>query len=415
MLKLEAQIAKRYLKSKRKESFISFISWFALIGIALGVATLIIVMSVMNGFRKEIINNFIGTSGHIFVYSQTPNNQITNFQPIIDKLKDVEGVKGVFPSIAEQVLLSQKNQSSGVMLLGLSYDDVYKRELLNKSLRGYNLKEFKDGKNVVLLGKYVARNLGVGVGDNITAISPNGYSTMFGALPRFGSFKVIGIINTGMYQFDSSTAIIPFHLAQDFFFYGKNTQKIELFLDNPQNAESVKLKIMQTKQIYNLETWEDNNKYLINALEVERNVMFLILSLVILIAAFNIISGLVMLVRSKTKEIAILRAMGLSRRSIITIFLMVGIRIGFFGTFFGGLLGTLFSYNIESIRNFLESLLKVNLFSEEIYFLSKLPADINSMQVIVVIFMAILFSVLASIYPAIRASKIQPAEGLKYE
>ncbi len=412
--KIEWQIASKYLKSKRKESFISFISWFALIGIALGVAVLIIVMSVMNGFRKDIVDGIIGVSGHIVI--RNPSNKIENYNDYITKIKYNPQITNVSPSIEEQVLLSSKTGSLGGLVYGLTYEDLISRNQLYKNLINTDLAEFNKAENVILIGRVVARELNLNKNDNITLISPNGYITLMGSIPKIATFKIIGIVNTGMYQYDSSLVILPFSVAQSFFNYGKSTQKIDLFIKNPQQAYNVKHKISNIipQNVY-IETWEDSNAYLINALKVEKNVMFLILSLVILIATFNIVSGLIMLVRSKTKEIAILKTMGLSSSSVVKIFLLIGIRIGFIGTFVGLVIGLLFSYNIEKIRKSLEYFLKANLFSEEVYFLSTLPSQVDILQVLIIIIIALFFVVISSVYPALRASSITPIEGLKYD
>ncbi len=418
--KIEFFIANRYVSSKRKESFVSFISWFSLIGIALGVAVLIIVMSVMNGFRKEIIQNLIGTSAHITISSY--NNQLSNYNNIINKLKSNPNISFVSSSINKQVLLSANNATLGSIVSGLTLDDVKQREIIYKSLAKYNLKEFEQGSPVVLIGRVLANNLRLKVGDNLTVIFPNGYSSIVGSLPKFGSFKVVGIINSQMYQYDSSIAIVPFGMAQNFFNLPNLTQNIEIFVNDKNIVEATKQEIITALQNANINTddltittWQDTNRYFINSLEVERNVMFLILTLVILIAAFNIVSSLTILVKNKTKEIAILQTMGLSQKSVVKIFLFIGLRIGVSGTFIGSILGVLFATNIQSIRQLLEKLLNTNLFVEEVYFLSKLPSDLQSFQVILIVVIALSFSLISAIYPALKASKIKPAEGLKYD
>ncbi len=414
-MKLEWEIAGRYLKSKRKESFIAFISWFSLIGIALGVATLIIVMSVMNGFRKEIINNLIGTNGHLYISGA--KNQVMDFKAKIADLEKIDDIIYLAPSIVMQSLLSHRGGTAGVVVSGITFYDLTKRDILYKSLGGYNLSSFQKGQDVVIIGRVLARDLNIKIGDNITLATSEGYTTIFGTLPKFSGFKVIGILNTGMYQYDSSSVIVPFEAAQKFFGYSVDTtQKIEIFISDPNNSYDIAKKIyLLNPALQQVQTWQNENKYLINAIDVEKNVMFLILSLIILIATFNIVSGLIMLVRSKTKEIAIFRTIGLSKKSIITIFMMIGIRIGIMGTFSGALIGVLFSANIEKIRALIEAFSGVNLFAEEVYFLSKLPADVQSFQVVLVILVALSFSILSSIYPAIRSAKIKPIEGLKYD
>ncbi|MDR0484610.1 MAG: lipoprotein-releasing ABC transporter permease subunit [Alphaproteobacteria bacterium] len=412
---LEWDIAKKYLKSKRKESFIAFISWFSLIGITLGVAVLIIVMSVMNGFRKEIISNLIGANGHIFIVES--GGVVSDYQKIINSLQGITEITNIAPSISSQAMISSEGASSGVSVEGLTFKDLSQRDILYKSLANQNLKEFKNNGQVAIVGRVVARDLAINVGDNITLVSANGYTTILGSMPKFAGFKVVGILDTGMYQYDSTMVIVPFSVAQDFFNFAPNTtQKIDIFIKNPQDTRAVASKIYASNSNINyIQDWQSTNRYLMNALDVERNVMFLILSLVILIAAFNIVSGLIMLVRSKTKEIAILRTIGLSKKSIYMVFLFIGIRIGVIGTIWGGLVGVLFSLNIERIRSVLESIMGVNLFAEEIYFLSTLPSDVQSMQVFLVILISLVFAIASSIYPAMRASKIKPVEGLRYE
>lgn len=413
-MKLEWDISKKYLKSKRKESFISFISWFALIGIALGVAVLIIVMSVMNGFRKEIVSNLIGANGHLFVVER--GGTVPNYQNIIDSIGHIKEITNIAPAIQGQAMISNQYSSTGISVEGLTFNDLSKREILYKNLEKENLSEFKAGEQVAIVGRVVARNLNIKVGDSITLITANGYTTILGSMPKFAGFKVVEILDTGMYQYDSSMVIIPFNVAQDFFnFKSTDTEKIDIFIKDPQNTEEVAEEIYRISDVNYIQGWKESNRYLINALEVERNVMFLILSLVILIASFNIVSGLIMLVRSKTREVAILRTIGMSKKSISMVFLFIGIRIGVMGTIWGAIIGVLFSLNIERIRAGLEALMGVNLFAEEIYFLSQLPSDVQSFQVILVVSIALLFSVLSAVYPAIRASRIKPVEGLKYD
>jgi lipoprotein-releasing system permease protein len=414
---LHWEIATKYLKSKRKESFISFISIFARVGIMLGVAILIIVMSVMNGFKKEIITGIIGISGHVSVSDQF---KMVNYQENINKIKSnkaiASNISSIAPTIEAQVLATYNNYSLGAMVYGLTQEDLKNREAIAKSLGSYALAQFSQKSDAILVGKTLARNLNLKVGDSLSIMTPNGYSTALGTMPKFGNFVVVGLLDTGMYQYDSSMIVMNFVPAQKFFNYVDSAQKIDIFLKDSSEAKNIKLLInTQFRDELYVDSWEDTNAYLMNALDVERNVMFLILSLVILIATFNIVSGLIMLVRSKTKEIAILKTIGLSNRSIVIIFLLIGIRIGAVGTFLGCLLGTLFSYNIENIRKFLEYFLNVNLFSQEIYFLSKLPVDINLKEVAVIVFLSLFFAIISAVYPAIRASKIIPTEGLKYD
>lgn len=416
-MKLEWLIATRYLKSKRKESFVAFISWFSLIGIMLGVAVLIIVMSVMNGFRKEMVKNIIGADGHVFIYSNT--EQLPEYNKVIAKIKENPNVLMAAPVIKAQVLVTNGNYSAGTEIYGLTLDDLKIRHVFYDNLKNNMetgaLTSFANNEKIAFLGRAMARNLQVKVGGTLTLISPTGYVTALGSMPSLITLKVGGIIDTGMYQYDVSTLVMPFGLAQTFFHYDNTAQRIDVFLKDPYNLKNITQELSPAMQNGYLETWEGNNKYLINALEVERNVMFLILSLVILIAVFNIVSALTMLVRSKTKEIAILRTLGLTKKAILTIFLLIGLRIGLVGTILGTILGVVFSLNIETIRRGLEYLLGINLFSEEIYFLSKLPADVHSLQIVLIIGLTLFFALISAIYPAWRAYKVKPAEGIKYE
>lgn len=412
---IEFTIANKYLKSKRKESFITFISWFSLIGIALGVAVLIIVMSVMNGFRKQIISNLIGLSGHVYVSSAYNNNSINNYNNVITTIKQNNLVTNAFAVINQQVLFSSNGNSFGGMVSGLSVNNILSKPLLASSLTTQNIQTFKENKNSIILGYALANSLGVKINDNVTLISPNGYSSVFGSVPKFGSYKVVALVNTGLYQYDSSLAILRLDVAQQFFNYNNSAQQIEIFLTDYNLANQAKAQLQQSLSNFYITNWQDTNKYLIDALLVERNVMFLILSLVILIASFNIVSGLTMLVKNKTKEIAILRTMGLSENSVIKIFLLVGLRIGVVGTTFGSILGCIIALNLESIKLFLESTFGVSLFPQQVYFLSQLPSDLQSFQVVFIVLLAISFSLLSAIYPAIKASKVSPAEGLKHD
>lgn len=414
-MQLEWYLARKYFKSKRKESFIAFMSWLSLIGIALGVAVLIIVMSVMNGFRKEIITNILGADGHIMINNY--QHKITNYTALINKINHNPQILYVAPTITEQVMLMSNERAQGAILKGITLNDLKKREVFWQNLQQYNFENFDTEVNQLIIGRVLARKLAVQVGDSISVLSSNGLSTAFGSMPRIGYFKIFAILNTGMYQYDSSLVILPFHAASYFLdFTSGASQNIEVFVKQPNNVATTKQAIQNiVGNRYYVSSWQDNNHFLIDALIVERNVMFLILSLIVVIAAFNILSGLMMLVKSKTKEIAILQTLGLSTKSIILIFFLIGLRIGIIGIVSGSIIGILFSYNIEHIRRFLEYLIGYNLFSEEIYFLTKLPVDIHPLQITGIIILALLFVILSSIYPAIISSKIKPINALKYE
>ncbi|MGV3278190.1 lipoprotein-releasing ABC transporter permease subunit [Rickettsiales bacterium LUAb2] len=412
--KLEWFIAVRYLKTKRKESFIKIISWFSLIGITLGVAVLIIVMSVMNGFRKDLVASIVGIEGHLSV--QNVNGSFLNGYPyLIKEIKDVKEVTNVAPSITTQALLSSKDYSTGVMVKGITLADILARKVkLEQEIPNAN-NRFSNGEKVIFVGKLLAQSLGLNVGDEVRAVFPQMTSTITGFIPKYVTFKVAGLFNTGMYQYDSNMIFIPLPIAQ-ILYSTKGTQYIEVFTKNPENVDSIRDDIHQKigDDLY-ITTWKENNFSLINALNTERNVMFIILVLIIMIAAFNIMSSLIMLVRSKTKEIAILKTVGFSAGSIQKIFLIIGLRTGIMGTFMGVILGVTFSLNIERIRTMLQDILHVNLFNENVYFLSHIPAEVSFVQIFTITLISILLSIVASIYPSKKAAKIITAEALRYE
>ncbi len=408
-------LAKRYIFTKKKEeSFVSITAWFSFIGIMLGVAVLIVVMSVMNGFRKEIVGRLIGVNGHIMV--QDNSNNIEYKQNIL-KINNLEDVDFALPLIQKQVLASSNTSSNGALVKGLKVEDLIKIKTLSASLLKPTLASFNNNEGIII-GRVMARNLNLTKGSTLTLINPKGYSTIAGFAPKISSFKVVGVFNTKMFEYDNSLILMPFNQAIEFFNLPNNGKvgNIEIFLHNAdnsfKNAPEISKILNNKPSVY---TWQEANGAFINALDVERNVMFMILSLLIIIAAFNIISGMVMLVNTKKKDIAILRAYGLYKKDIAKIFLIVSSFIGFIGTFLGALLGTLFAVNIQQIRSFLEGLFGGNLFPEEIYFLSQLPVSINNTQIVFIILFSLVLTVLASLYPCYKASKIEPAEALKQE
>ncbi|MDA9190161.1 lipoprotein-releasing ABC transporter permease subunit [Alphaproteobacteria bacterium] len=411
---LERLLAFRYLRSRRSEGFISVIAWFSFAGITLGVATLIIVMSVMNGFRAELVNRILGLNGHLGV-SSTQANGIADFEELTLTISQNANVLAATPQIESQVLVSANNVTIGAVVRGVIWSDLAMRRPLWNSLTDDDINQFKQGDSI-LIGKTMARNLNLTSRDTITLLAPKGRVTAFGSLPTRQSFKIAGLFDVGMHEYDSNFIFMPLPAAQKFFSMSKSVSGIELYISQPDNAPFVKQalsKILPEKVV--IFDWMDRNKNFLNALEVERNVMFLILTLIILVAAFNIISSMIMLVRSKNADIAVLRTMGLGRASLLKIFLLTGTSIGIVGTFFGSLLGLLFCWNIDGIKTFIENLTGAELFSAEIYFLSKLPAVVDPMEVMVVVMMALGLSLLASIYPAWRATAIAPAEVLRYE
>lgn len=411
---IERLLAFRYLRSRRSEGFISVIAWFSFAGITLGVATLIIVMSVMNGFRAELVNRILGLNGHLGI-SSTLANGIDDYETLTSYIAQNPNIMAATPQIESQVLVSANNVTIGAVVRGVIWSDLAIRAPLWDSITDEIITRFRDDK-AILIGKTMARNLNLAQGDSITLLAPKGRSTAFGSIPTRQSFIIGGIFDVGMHEYDSSFVFMPLPAAQKFFSMPDRVSGIELYINDPDDAPIVKAemtRILPEKTA--VFDWMDRNRNFLNALQVERNVMFLILTLIILVAAFNIISSMIMLVRSKNADIAVLRTMGLGRTSLLKIFLLTGTSIGIIGTIVGSLLGLLFCWNIEGIKSFIENLTGSELFSAEIYFLSKLPAVVEPTEVGVVIVMTLTLSLLASLYPAWRACAIAPAEVLRYE
>jgi lipoprotein-releasing system permease protein len=408
----ERMVAWRYLRAKRQEGFVSVIALFSLLGIMLGVATLIIVMSVMNGFRTELFSRVLGLNGHISVLAlQGP---MQDYGEIASRISMVDGVARVNPMIEGQGLVTGRGSPRGVMVRGMLPEDFRTKPILSEHIVTGSTADF--GGTQVAIGRRLAIQLGVGVGDKITLISPQGRNTVFGSSPRFASFTVGVVFDVGMYEFDSGFIFMPLEAAQAFFELPSSVSMLEVFVKDLKDIDDVKAEVsLATQAPARVLDWRQQNASFTNALEVERNVMFLILSLIIMVAAFNIISSLIMLVKDKGRDIAILRTMGASRGMVMRIFFLTGGSIGVIGTLLGLGLGVAFAENIESIRQFLQGLTGTELFSAEIYFLSQLPAEINYREVMQVVGMALGLSFAATIYPSWRAAKIDPVEALRYE
>jgi len=410
----EWMMAMRYLRARRQEGFISVIAWFSLVGIALGVATLIIVMSVMNGFRQELLDRILGINGHLSVYGPVVG-QMTDYEPVIGKIEHLKGVVNVNALIEGQVMASAKGVAKGAIVRGIRAEDLEKRKIVADNIKQGSLQNFK-GDNVVLIGSRLAQSMGVRVGDDITLISPKGNVTAFGTVPRMRAFKVVGTFEIGMYEYDSGFVFMPLEAAQIYFRMPNAVSNLEVFVDNPQNADDIGRKVSKALGGQgSVHDWQRANASFFNAIQVERNVMFLILTLIILVAAFNIISSLIMLVKDKGRDIAILRTMGATRGMIMRIFLIAGASVGVIGTMLGFGLGLSFAANIETIRRWIEGLTGTDLFAAEIYFLSQLPAVVDPTEVTAVVLMGLGLSFLATIYPSWRAARIDPAEALRYE
>ena len=406
-------IAGRYLRARRKEGFISVIAGFSFLGITLGVATLIIVMAVMNGFRTELLNKILGINGH--VVAQPLDGPLTDYAAVADRLSKVSGVKFVIPLVEGQALASSPSASGGVLVRGLRAQDLGKLQLVSRTIRDGSLENFDDGGGV-LIGKRLADQLGLRVGDTLTLVSPRGAVTPMGVTPRIKGYTVAGVFEIGMSEYDGAFVFMPLQEAQAYFNREDDVTGIEVYLDHPDLVGKVKPDLQEAadRPLYMLD-WRDRNKTFFSALEVERNVMFLILTLIVLVAALNIISGLIMLVKDKGRDIAILRTMGATRGSIMRIFLITGASIGVVGTLAGFALGMVVCWNIETIRAFLASLTGTELFSPEVYFLSRLPADPDMKETMTVVLMALTLSVAATLYPSWRAAKLDPVEALRYE
>ncbi|MBQ2811284.1 MAG: lipoprotein-releasing ABC transporter permease subunit [Alphaproteobacteria bacterium] len=411
--KFERLVAGRYLRAKRKEGFISVITGFAFTGIALGVATLIIVMSVMNGFKSELLSRILGINGHIMIAS-TPGFPFTDYKNAVADIEKIGGVKVVVPMIEKQILISAGNSAVGAMVRGIHKEDLLKKQVLREGVSKLDLEDFGDG--TVIIGSRLADRLGVVEGDEITLISPNGKVTAFGTVPRMKSYEVLGTFDVGMYEYDANYVLMPMEDAQIYFGLHQAAGQIDVTLEDEQDLKQIRSLIEQSvgldAYVYD---YKQTNSAFFNAIDVERNVMFLILTLIIIVAAFNIITGLIMLVKDKGRDIAVLRTMGATKGMIMRIFFIDGAFIGVVGTLIGVGIGVLFCENIETIRQFLESLSGRELFSAEIYFLSKLPAKIDFNEVAIVGFVSLMLSFMATIYPAYRAAKYDPVEALRYE
>ena len=410
----ERTIAMRYIKSRRVEGFISVSAWFSLIGIVLGVATLIVVMSVMNGFRTELVDRILGINGHLIVYKKN-GLSIENYHKIVNQISDTQNVIAVTPYLEGQALAKTKNSVSGIIIRGTKWSDLPAKKLLWKSLDDATIENFKIKQNVIL-GYRLAQRLNLSVGDYLSLISPNVMETAIGVLPIKQNFMVGGFFDIGMYEYDNNFIFIPWEKAEKFLSTKQIAHGIEIFLQNPKTTKNVYLDLnTKLNESFTIIDWKKRNSSFMNALDVEKNVMFVILTLIILVATFNIISSMIMLVQTKKSDIALMRTMGASKYLIIRIFMLTGSIIGILGTIIGAILGIIVSINIETIRNFISNLFEKELFSPQIYFLSTLPSNINFNEVFVVMGLSVSLTLLASMFPAWKASKISPAEALRYE
>jgi lipoprotein-releasing system permease protein len=409
----ERMVAGRYLRSRRREGFVSVIAGFSFVGIALGVATLIIVMAVMNGFRQDMMSRILGVSGHIDVAGRT--YAIADFDALTARLKAIDGIVSVVPTIEGQVMASGQGRASGVLVRGIRGEDLQQRTWIADNILDGTLDGFTDGDGLAV-GSRFAERFNLGVGSRLTLLSPNGNVTAFGAVPRVQTFTIAAVFNVGMTEVDGSIIFMPLPQAQRYFRYPDAVTNLEIHVGDPDRARTLARDVQaisgpDTRVL----SWEQTNGPFFNALQVERNVMFLILTLIIIVAAFNVISGLIMLVKDKGRDIAILRTMGASRGMIMRIFFMTGASIGVVGTVLGFGLGLLVCDNIEAIRQFLSRLAGTDLFSPEVYFLTQMPAKMDWNETLSVLVMSLALSFGATWYPSWRAARTDPVEALRYE
>ena len=406
-------LALRYLRARRKEGFISVIAGFSFLGILLGVATLIIVMSVMNGFRKELFNKILGLNGHVIVSKIGVG--FDDYAEVAQKLGVIAGVKHTLPLIEGQAMVSTPAQALAGVVRGLTEEGVKALPLIAGNVRAGTLDGF-DGQDGIAIGSRLANSLRVTAGDTVTLVSPRGATTPFGTAPRIKPYRVAAVFEMGMSEYDRTMIFMPLGEAQRYFNRGDTVDVLEVIVDDPENVAPVLADMKQTGiRNLSLSDWRQRNESFFTVLEVERNMMFIILSLIVIVAAFNIISGLIMLVKDKGRDIGILRTMGASKGAIMRVFLITGASIGVVGTLAGALLGIIFCWKIDEIRQFVAWLTNTRLFDPEIYYLTRLPADINPQTTAVIIAMALVLSVLATLYPSWRASRLDPVEALRYE
>ena len=435
-LPLEWTLALRYLSLRRKDSFISVVAGFAFFGIVLSVATLIVVMSVMNGFREQLLGRILGMNGHVGVYytsssfneettekgainsaskHKKEDPQTTVWQKHLEAIEAIPSVKQVFPLVEQQAIVMHEGRARGGVVHGVLAEALLRRPALKESIIQGEVSQFKG--RVVFLGERLAQRLGVFVGDDITLGSPAPLETALGSIPHFGRFRVKGIFHFGMNEYDQTFIFMPLDTAQQFFNFGRGLSGFEVFVKDPENLEDVTTSLKALKNTYHFQIldWRAANQSFFSVIEVERNVMFLILMLMVLVSGFNIVSGLVMLIKDKSRDIAILRAMGAGRAMVGRLFLWVGLMIGGCGALVGVMLGLGVAYNLEPIRLFLENITGARLFPAEFYFLSKMPSKVSGADVWSVLVLTFVLALVAAFYPARRAARLMPHRVLRFE
>ncbi len=413
----ERMVGFRYLRAKRQEGFISVISWFSLIGIGLGVATLIVVMSVMNGFSHDLFQRILGLNGHFNIYAMQ-GGPLQDYEPMLDRVQKLPGVQSASPTIEGQALITYSGGASGVLVRGVETDAFRARPSIANHIVAGSLDNFRDDQ--IAIGVRMAERLNLKAGDLLTLISPVSKTTVFGSAPRLRGYIIGAIFDTGMYEYDNNFVFMPLTSAQAFFNTGSGVTAIEIFVKDPQHLSSARTEIVSAANYpgapqMRLLDWQQNNSSFVTALQVERNVMFLILMMIVIVAAFNIISGLIMLVKDKGRDIAILRTMGATRGMIMRIFFLNGAFIGFAGTLFGLILGLFVAGHIEQLREIVQYITKTDPFSPEVYFLTRMPSVVDGYDVVRIVLMALGLSFLATLYPSWRAARLDPVEALRYE
>ena len=409
---IERFIALRYLRSGKSSGFAYVVTWFSFIGIALGVATLIIVTSVMNGFRAELLDKIVGMKGHIIV-SRADHEGILDYDKLAEQIAQSDNkIKKVIPQIEQQCVLASRGNARGIMVQGFSQDSLKIKNLVSNNIKSGKISNFQ--KQTIFIGKRLANLMNLKLGDSVKLMIPDGLETPFGNLPKEESFEISGIFEVGMNEYDKNIILMPLATAQDFFNQVNKVSQIEIFIDDVDNSQKIAQKLADTiGSGFMILDWQHSDASILHAVVVEKNVMTLILSIIILVAVFNIISGLTMLTSSKTRDIAILRTMGMTQKSILKIFFTIGSSIGFLGTTIGISLGLLVSTNIDRIKQFLERFSNSELFSEEIYFLTQIPSKVDWLEVLYITLFSIILCFIATLYPAKKASKLDPVEALR--
>jgi lipoprotein-releasing system permease protein len=409
----EWMLANRYLRARRKEGFISVIAVLSFVGIMLGVAVLIVVMAVMNGFRTELLDKILGFKGHITIYGQ--GVVLEEYEPLRGIVERVDGVIRVTPLIEAQVMAQSSQNMAGALVRGITQKDLQEIKIVSDNIKSGSLENFQGGHSIVV-GERLADNLRLGIGDKLMILSPRGPSTAFGTAPRRKAYTIVGTFSVGMSEFDAAVIFMPLEQAKIFFNRKNGVTSLEVMVEDPDRVADQRAEIYDSTNLpLRVYDWTQVNQTLVSALVVERNVMFLILTMIILIASLNVISGMIMLVKDKGAGIAILRTMGASQGAIMRVFFIAGSSIGFTGTLFGFLLGVFVCKNIETVRQFMMWVTGTELFSPEVYFLSHMPAEMNNNETLAVVLMALVLSFFATLYPSWKAARVDPVEALRYE